>query len=453
MSRDSPRPEPAPTIDGASFLIGGGETGALLRDTDWRASRLGPVSSWPQSLRTSLGICISSRFPIAIYWGPEFVMLYNDDLIPMVGANKHPHAMGRPAFEVLPEIRALIEPLLLRVVETGEAIGSEDLMLPLLRSEAQEESYFTFTYSPIRDESGAVGGVFCAVIETTDKLIEGRRLRLLHALSAATQARTQAEACTVAARRESERARQEAEAAARTQRDVREFQERFVAVLGHDLRNPLAAIAMGTGLLRQQMSNPATERTLNRISSSTRRMSRMVEQILDLSRARIGGGLAIVPVAMDLYATLNAVIDEVRGAHPGRAFEVQGSPMRGTWDRDRLEQVFSNLVSNAIHHGHADSPIRIVAGQDEDRVHIAVHNEGSPIPAPMRAMLFDPFRRGDRDASASKSSGLGLGLFISRELVLAHGGDIDVHSTATGGTTFRVTLPRTVPTARPEPRP
>jgi hypothetical protein len=151
----------------APFIIGGGETGALIRSIDWAASALGPAAGWPQALRTSLSLCVSSRFPIAIYWGPRFVMLYNDDLRPMVGANKHPQAMGRPAFEVLPEIRELIEPLLLRVMATGEAIWSEDLMLPLLRHQVQEESYFTFTYSPIRDESGGVGGVFCAVIETT----------------------------------------------------------------------------------------------------------------------------------------------------------------------------------------------------------------------------------------------------------------------------------------------
>src|ERR1700733_14890689 len=151
------------------------------------------------SFRTALSICLYSRFPIALYWGPEFVMLYNDSLLPMVGANKHPQAMGRPAFEVLPEIREIIEPLLTHVRTTGEATWSEDLMLPLVRHDAPEESYFTFTYSPIRDESGGVGGVFCAVIETTDKVIEGRRLRLLNALAEATQAKTPVEACSQAA--------------------------------------------------------------------------------------------------------------------------------------------------------------------------------------------------------------------------------------------------------------
>src|SRR5580700_7519801 len=130
----------------SSFLAGGGESGAVLRSIDWEATPLGPLHDWPQSLRTSLGLCLSSRFPIALYWGREFIMLYNDALLPMVGANKHPWAMARPAFEVLPEIREVIEPLLLRVIETGEAIWSEDTMLPLVRGDAPEEGYFTFTY-------------------------------------------------------------------------------------------------------------------------------------------------------------------------------------------------------------------------------------------------------------------------------------------------------------------
>ena len=194
-----PRRRASDNVKIEDLLAGGGETGALMRTMDWSQTPIGPVSDWPQSLRTALSITMSSRFPITLYWGPEFLMLYNDDLLPMVGANKHPWALGRPAFEVLPEIREIIEPLLRKVVDTGEAIWSEDLMLPLQRGEAPEEGYFTFTYSPVRDETGGVGGVFCAVLETTDKVIEGRRLRLLNALADATQAKTTRDACALAA--------------------------------------------------------------------------------------------------------------------------------------------------------------------------------------------------------------------------------------------------------------
>jgi PAS domain S-box-containing protein len=182
-----------------TFLTGAGAMGELVRSIAWASTLLGPLTDWPQSLRTAMSICLNSRFPIAIYWGPEYLMLYNQSLVPMVGPNKHPAALGQPARIVLAEIWQIIEPLLRQVRATGEATWSEDLMLPLARTGAPEESYFTFTYSPIRDESGGIGGVFCAVVETTDKVIEGRRLRLLNALAGTGRASTPAEACHRAA--------------------------------------------------------------------------------------------------------------------------------------------------------------------------------------------------------------------------------------------------------------
>ena len=182
-----------------SFLAGAGEMGELVRSIDWETTPLESLSRWPQSLRTAMSICLNSRFPIAIYWGPEYLMLYNQSLVPMVGPRKHPRALGQPAHLVLAEIWNIIEPLLRHVRTTGEATWSEDLMLPMARTGTPEESYFTFTYSPIRDETGGVGGVFCAVMETTDKVIEERRLRLLNALAGATRAPDPAEACAVAA--------------------------------------------------------------------------------------------------------------------------------------------------------------------------------------------------------------------------------------------------------------
>ena len=189
----SSRPDPE------SLFTGAGEMGAIMRAVNWAPTAFGPVAQWPQSLQTTMSICLTSRFPIAVYWGPEFLMLYNQSLVPMVGASKHPGALGQPARIVLAEIWQIIEPLLTHVRTTGEATWSEDLMLPLARTGEPEESYFTFTYSPIRDETQGVGGVFCAVVETTDKVIEGRRLLLFNALAADARATTPAEACVRAA--------------------------------------------------------------------------------------------------------------------------------------------------------------------------------------------------------------------------------------------------------------
>jgi signal transduction histidine kinase/serine phosphatase RsbU (regulator of sigma subunit) len=168
-----------------AFLAGGGRMGALMRELDWSATPIGPAESWPPSLRTAVGICLSSRFPILIWWGPDLVKLYNDDYAHILGA-KHPAALGRPGREVWPEIWHIIGPMLERVLARGEATWSDDQLLVLSRQGYDEECYFTFSYSPIRDEGGAVGGVFCAVHETTERVLGERRLRTLRRLAALT---------------------------------------------------------------------------------------------------------------------------------------------------------------------------------------------------------------------------------------------------------------------------
>ncbi len=224
---------------------------------------------------------------------------------------------------------------------------------------------------------------------------------------------------------------------------TQEFQERFIGILGHDLRNPLAAIQMGVDLLRRH-AGAAEAKALNRMESSAARMSRMIEQILDLTRSGLGGGLPIKPAPTDLREILKQIVEELRVAEPSRSIVLTcdlSDPM-GDWDRDRLEQVFSNIVGNAIHHGDPNQPVTVEAEQVGDLVRVRVHNGGPAIPEELLGKLFDPFRRGTRDSRTARTAGLGLGLHISHEVVAAHGGSIEAKSSASEGTTFAVTLPR-----------
>jgi PAS domain S-box-containing protein len=171
----------------------------LIRQRDWAASPVGPMEEWPPSLRTTLSICLESRFPILIWWGPEFVMLYNDAYAPLIG-RKHPAALGQRGADCFPEIWEIIGPMLAGVRERGQSTWSADQLLLLERRGFPEECYFTFSYSPIRDESSAIAGVFTAVAETTGHVIEARRLRILHELTAETSvARTPLDVCKRAA--------------------------------------------------------------------------------------------------------------------------------------------------------------------------------------------------------------------------------------------------------------
>ena len=183
----------------ADMLSGGGELGERMRGLDWTATALGAPNTWPQSLRSAVSICLNSRFPIALYWGPELSLLYNDAWSPILGT-KHPWALGQPGQVVWPEIWAEIGPLFESVQHSGEGVWQQDQLLSMRRHGYTEECYFNFTFSPIRGEDGGVAGIFNAVIETTFRVIEDRRARLLRDLSnRVAGARSAAEACDSAA--------------------------------------------------------------------------------------------------------------------------------------------------------------------------------------------------------------------------------------------------------------
>jgi PAS domain S-box-containing protein len=170
-----------------------------MRAKDWSQTPLGPVEDWPQSLRTSVSICLDSRFPIVMYWGPEYVVLYNDAYSTILGS-KHPWALGQRCCDCWAEIWDTIGPMLDSVVRTGEATWSNDLLLLLHRYGYPEECYFSFSFSPVRAEAGVVGGVFTAVIETTENVIGERRLQTLRDLAArAVDAKDEEQACAIAA--------------------------------------------------------------------------------------------------------------------------------------------------------------------------------------------------------------------------------------------------------------
>ncbi|RZU77131.1 PAS domain S-box-containing protein [Micromonospora kangleipakensis] len=182
MSGSAPAGTPPDSSRWQDVFAAGGEMGAAIADHDWTAP-LGPIDSWPQSLRTALTICLHSRFPMLLLWGDELVMLYNDAFRPILGLSKR-DALGRPAAAVWPEIWDVIGPMLTDVLAGRGATWNQDQLLLLDRNGFVEEVYFTFSYSPIIDESGAPGGVFTVVTETTERVVSERRLRLLSTLTA-----------------------------------------------------------------------------------------------------------------------------------------------------------------------------------------------------------------------------------------------------------------------------
>jgi signal transduction histidine kinase len=218
----------------------------------------------------------------------------------------------------------------------------------------------------------------------------------------------------------------------------------FVGILGHDLRNPLAGITTAASLVLSRTESDRVIRPVNRILSSARRMSRMIDQILDFTRVRLGRGIPLQRKTMNLADVCQLVLDELETVAEGDMdvqLEVRGDTV-GVWDEDRLAQLISNLAGNALQHRRSGTAVRVlVDGSLPLHVNLEVQNAGA-IPPDLLPVIFEPLRGGEHGKRAG-SSGLGLGLYISERIAAAHGGTIRAHSEAgTDHTRFTVELPR-----------
>ena len=217
--------------------------------------------------------------------------------------------------------------------------------------------------------------------------------------------------------------------------------EMFVAILGHDLRTPLSTILTSTELLRRAPDTDTVCEIAERVRNGARRMQALVENVLDLARARLAGGIPLKRDDVDLAALIRASVQEQQAVAPQVRFDLQVTgDVRGEWDPDRLTQVLSNLLGNALQHGESGRPVEVMAdGTRPDWVSITVSNSGR-IPPEALPHVFDPFAAARRPRS--RHEGLGLGLYIVRQIVAAHGGEIGVHVEQEARTVFRLTLPR-----------
>ncbi len=224
------------------------------------------------------------------------------------------------------------------------------------------------------------------------------------------------------------------------------FREQMLGILGHDLRSPLGAVrALSTLLLRREDLPESAREPIAEIGRAGQRMLEMIGTLLDFTNSRFTGTLPIAPVATDLHDVCRRVVGELRAVAPDRAIELAlDGDGRGTWDPARMAQVVSNLVSNALQHGARQAPVRVSVAGDAASAVLAVENRGPAIAPELMPLLFEPFCRGSALRDASHARGLGLGLYIVRQVVNAHGGTVAVESTAERGTAFTVTLPRAV---------
>ena len=229
---------------------------------------------------------------------------------------------------------------------------------------------------------------------------------------------------------------------------VAQSRELVVGILGHDLRSPLQAIALSTELsLHMGQLNERQTMLSKKVLESTHRMSGLINDLLDVTRARFGAGLPVSRTMMNMGTVAEQIVDEVRVVHPKRLIELSVAGfLGGEWDKARIGQVFSNLLNNAMQYGSHSVPVNVGVTGDPRAVTITVRNDGVPIPADRIKMIFDPLTRIITDDGAAPTSGnLGLGLYITKEVVIAHGGTIEVTSSEAEGTIFTARLPRLHP--------
>jgi signal transduction histidine kinase len=240
-----------------------------------------------------------------------------------------------------------------------------------------------------------------------------------------------------------------AESVARYAHLVKQSENMFLAILGHDLRNPLGTVITGATFVMRATDIPSKYvLAATRIFNSGQRMSKLIGDLIDFTRTHLGSGIPIKPKRMNLAEVCMNVVEELRTSHPERIIDFSSFAREDVFaDDDRLAQVLSNLIGNALQYGARHEPIGVSISSTEQEVSVAVNNKGPVIPAAKLGSVFDPLVRlaATENLDDVRETSLGIGMFIAREIVSAHNGSIAVESNEREGTTFRITVPRRLP--------
>jgi signal transduction histidine kinase/CheY-like chemotaxis protein len=516
------------------FLSGGGEVGALMRTQDWSESPLGHPRTWPQALRTVVGLMLNSKFPMFVAWGRELGFLYNDPYRDILG-DKHPRALGRRFQDIWSEIWNDIAPLIDRALQ-GEATYADRLLLIMNRHGYDEPTWFTFSYSPVRDEHGTIQGMHCACVEVTEQVLaekyRNEEIERFHALfeqapgimavlrgpehvfeltnqsylqlighrqivgKAARKALPEVvgqgffelldrvyatgepfvgHALPVRLQREPNGPLEEryidfvyqpirdaggavsgifvegSDVTLRKQvedelRAANRQKDQFLAMLAHELRNPLAPIMTAAQLLKVGSLDPrSVANASDIIVRQATHMTDLVNDLLDVSRVT-RGLVTLEKEELDLNVIVAAAVEQVRPLIDARrhslTLQLSSRSAHVTGDRTRLVQVISNILNNAAKYTAPGGRITLSVTVDEQRVHVAVRDNGVGIAPDVLPYIFDLFTQAERTPDRSQG-GLGIGLALVKSLVALHGGTVSARSEGLGqGSEFCICLPR-----------
>ncbi|QNA89784.1 PAS domain-containing protein [Massilia sp. Dwa41.01b] len=487
------------------FLSGGGQMGALMRAHDWSASPLGVPSGWPQALRTVVSLMLNSKFPMFCAWGEKLAFLYNDAYIDVLGG-KHPAALGEPFGDIWAEIWAELEPLSQRALD-GEATYFEKLPLLMRRHGYDEQTWFTFSYSPVRNDDGAIAGVYCACVEVTGQVHaeryrdeENKRLVTLfeqapgiiavlrgpeHVFEITNKSYMQLIGRTDLVGKTAREALpyvegqgffelldhvyssgkpfvghavpfdlarepggplerryldfiyqpirdpqgqvvgifvEGSDVTPRKQiedelRAANRQKDQFLAMLAHELRNPLAPITTAAHLLKMGTLEPGAVRNASEIiARQAEHMTDLVNDLLDVSRVT-RGLVELEKEELDVNAVVSGAVEQARPLIEGRrhalTLQLSGEPVHVLGDRTRLVQVLSNVLNNAAKYTPVGGQISLRVDALDTEVVVTVRDNGIGIEPDVLPYIFDLFTQAERTPDRSQG-GLGIGLALVR---------------------------------------
>ena len=428
------------------FLAGDGEMATLIRQKDWSSTPIGPIESWPQSLRTLVSMCLNSRFPMLIWWGKELIMIYNDAYAPLIGA-KHPAIFGKRGDKEWSEIWDIIGPMIDGVLTRGEATWSENQLLIINRHGFPEECYFTFSYSPIYVESGGIGGVLAAVTETTEIVLAQRQLvaqrdhieQINAELEQKVVERTQVLLNKLDQLKQS---KDELTRALVAERELGELKSRFVSMASHEFRTPLTTVLSSTTLIEKYTEGDQQDKRLkhiHRIQAAVINLNNILEEFLSVGKLE-EGKIKARSSEVDLTQLVNQVVMDMKGAlKPQQQIITQVLFTSSLWlDPSLLRKILVNLLSNAVKYSKPESTINVQGAYITGQLILSVEDQGIGIAKEDQMHLFERFFRA---RNVTNIAGTGLGLHIVGHYVKLMGGEVSLRSELNKGTTVTLRLP------------
>lgn len=395
------------------------EMAERIGNFNWSKTALGPIDSWPISLKNAVTLMLSSGHPMYLAWGDEHIQIYNDAFRPLFGhAGRHPAALGNCAKDSWFESWGEIYPRWNSVKTSGQSFTGDNVRYLLKRNGHFEETFFSLSIAPLRNDELEVEGVFLTCFETTEKVRADQKMK---------------------------------SDLMKFQHQIFDYQQNlsvrdeFISIASHDLKTPLTALKLQTQTQKQLVlkkdprgfDKDRIKSFSEAVDDQVSRLNKMVDDMLEIGRIR-RGKIVLNKSDVELGRLVRDSIESVRSCFTTKNFPVVSTNglVKGHWDAEKLKQIVSNLLINSVKYGGENS-VQVKVSVEKNSALLVIGNKGTEIPANYLKTIFDRYER----VAPKNLSEDGHGLFLTKKMIELHEGSIRVESSETQGTTYHVSLP------------